>query len=36
MYLCHYCVRRHGTTARPLKSDTLTAENSHPFRGSYS
>ena len=30
------CVRRHGTTARPLKSDTLTAENSHPFRGSYS
>ena len=30
------CVRRRGTTARPLKSDTLTAENSHPFRGSYS
>lgn len=26
------CVRRRGTTARPLKSDSLTAENRHPFR----
>ena len=29
-----YCVRRCGTTAGPLKSDTLTAENRHPFRWS--
>ena len=28
------CVRRRGTTARPLKSDTSTAENRHPFRRS--
>ena len=26
------CVRRCGTTAGPLKSDTLTAENRHPCR----
>lgn len=29
-----YCVRRSETTAGPLKSDTLTAENRHPFRWS--
>lgn len=28
------CVRRSETTAGPLKSDTLTAENRHPFRWS--
>ena len=30
----HVCVRRSETTAGPLKSDTLTAENRHPFRWS--
>ena len=29
-----FCVRRSETTAGPLKSDTLTAENRHPFRWS--
>ena len=34
LYEAMNCVRRCGTTAGPLKSDTLTAENRHPFRRS--